>query len=304
MTQLFLRIATRKSQLALWQANYIKQMLLALHPYLTITLVPLSTEGDRLLVARLADFGGKGLFVKEIEQALLCDQADIAVHSMKDLPVEFPSGLTLGAICQREDPRDVLIANDYASLQALPIGARVGTASLRRQCQMRRYRDDLRLIDLRGNVDTRLRRLDEGQLDAVILAAAGIKRLGLIERITAILPENSFIPAVGQGALGIECRAQDTPVMDLIAPLHHNQTAACVLAERAMNAQLGGGCHAPIAAYAQVEQGILRLMGMVANPFTGEYLEDQVSGDDPHEIGMRLAEKLLSQGAKRILSSC
>jgi porphobilinogen deaminase len=305
MNQKSLRIATRKSQLALWQANHIKQMLLAWHPHLTITLIPLSTEGDRRLDARLADFGGKGLFVKEIEQALLSDQADIAVHSMKDLPVDFPLGLTLGAICQREDPRDVLIAHDCASLDALPAGARVGTASLRRQCQLRRYRDDLCLIDLRGNVDTRLRKLDEGQLDAIILAAAGIRRLGLTERISGILPENIFIPAVGQGALGIECRTQDNEVMDLIAPLHHTQTAACVLAERAMNAQLGGGCHAPIAAYAHFdEQDILRLTGMVANPFTGEYLEDQVSGDDPHAVGVMLAEKLLAKGAKRILSSC
>ncbi len=302
MVQETLRIATRKSQLALWQAHYIRQKLEQLYSGIIIEIVPLITEGDRLLSARLADFGGKGLFVKELEQALLSNQADIAVHSMKDLPVSFPDRLVLGAICQREDPRDVFIANHHSSLKLLPKGARVGTSSLRRQCQLRRCRDDIELINLRGNVDTRLRKLDEEEFDAIILAAAGIKRLGFADRISEFLPEESFIPAVGQGALGIECRDQDDRVAKLIWPLNHLETALCVTAERRMNECLGGGCHAPIAAHATFENDNLVLRGMVANPFTYEYLEDEISGSDPQEVGLELAERLLAKGAKKLLA--
>lgn len=297
-----LRIATRKSQLAIWQANYIKQKLEQLYADIKVEIMPLVTEGDRLLSAKLADFGGKGLFVKELEQALLENQADIAVHSMKDLPIYFPDGLKLGAICAREDPRDVFIANHYLSLDSLPQGARVGTSSLRRQCQLKRYRNDIEFIHLRGNVDTRLYKLDENEMDAIILAAAGMVRLGFDARIREFLSEEFFIPAVGQGALGIECRAKDNTVAELIWPLNHAETAACVAAERSMNERLGGGCHAPIAGHAKLVNHHLTLRGMVANPLTNEYLEDEVSGADPQRVGFELAEKLIAKGAERLFS--
>lgn len=304
MKQKTIRIATRKSQLALWQANHIKQKLEQAHPELRVEIVPLITAGDRLLTAKLADFGGKGLFVKELEQALLSNEADIAVHSMKDVPTHFPDGLKLATICEREDPRDVLAAKNYPSLSSLPKNARVGTSSLRRQCQLRRYRHDIQLIELRGNVDTRLRKLDEGEFDAVILAAAGLKRLGFEDQIKEFLPEKSFIPAVGQGALGIECRDQDEFIMTLIEPLNHPQTAACVTAERAMTNYLNGGCHAPIAAHAAFENARIVLTGMVASITSGEYIEDSVCGLDPTLIGTELAEKLVAKGALELLSAC
>jgi hydroxymethylbilane synthase len=296
------RIATRKSQLAIWQAGHIKRQLEELHPHLVFELVPLSTEGDRLLSVTLADFGGKGLFIKELEQALLSNQADIAVHSMKDVPMNISEGLKIGAICEREDPRDVFIANNYASLELLPKAATVGTSSLRRQCQLGRLYKHLELKNLRGNVDTRLQKLDKNEFDAIILAAAGIKRLGLHGRIRSFLPIETFIPAVGQGALGIECREQDDFIANLIRPLHHSQTAVCVTAERAMNERLGVGCHAPIAAYARFENADLVLRGMVGNPMSYEYLEEKASGTDGREVGFALGEKLVSQGALELLA--
>ena len=301
MKQKIIRIATRKSQLALWQANHIKQKLEQLHPGLRVEIIPLITAGDRLLTAKLADFGGKGLFVKELEQALLSNEADIAVHSMKDVPAHFPDGLKLAAICEREDARDALITKNYLSLSSLPKNARVGTSSLRRQCQLKRYRDDLQLIDLRGNVDTRLRKLNEGEFDAIVLAAAGLKRLGLENQIKEFLSEKYFIPAVGQGALGIECRDQDEFIMSLIQPLNHPETAACVTAERAMTNYLNGGCHAPIAAHAVFENASIVLTGMVANITSGEYIEDNAHGLDPKLVGTELAEKLVAKGALRLL---
>lgn len=304
MKQKIIRIATRKSQLALWQANHIKQKLEQLHPRLRVEIIPLITAGDRLLTAKLADFGGKGLFVKELEQALLSNEADIAVHSMKDVPAHFPDGLKLAAICEREDARDALITKNYPSLSSLPKNARVGTSSLRRQCQLKRYRNDLQLIDLRGNVDTRLRKLNEGEFDAIVLAAAGLKRLDLEDQIKEFLPEKYFIPAVGQGALGIECRDQDELSMSLVQPLNHPQTAACVTAERAMTNYLNGGCHAPIAAHAVFENASIVLTGMVANITSGEYIEDNVHGLDPKLVGTELAEKLVAKGALGLLSKC
>lgn len=301
MAKKTLRIATRKSQLALWQANDVKEKLQQVHSDLIVEIVPLITSGDRLLTAKLADFGGKGLFVKELEQALLSNQADIAVHSMKDVPPFFSDGLILPVICEREDPRDVFVSKHYDSLELLPKGARIGTSSLRRQCQLKRYRNDLELINLRGNVDTRLRKLDENEFDAIILAAAGIKRLGLLSRVKEFLSEEYFIPAVGQGALGIECRDQDQFAMELIEPLNHMETSVCVTAERAMTRYLNGGCHAPIASYAVFENAHLFLRGMVASATSFEYLEDSASGFDPQLVGAELAKKLITKGAKQVL---
>lgn len=296
-----LRIATRRSLLALWQANFVKQRLEEIHGDIQVEIVPLVTQGDRLLSAKLAAFGGKGLFVKELEEALIAQEADIAVHSMKDLPADLPKNLQIGAICERQDPRDVLVSNRYSSLELLADDAKIGTSSLRRICQMQRFKAPLVFVDLRGNVDTRLRKLDEGEFDAIILAAAGLKRLGLAQRIQVFLDPSFFIPAVGQGALGIECRAEDSLILDCIAPLDHAPTRACVTAERAVNARLGGGCHAPIAAHAVFENFNLVLKGMVANFSTREYIEAQVSGKDPEQIGFELAEKLLIQGADKLL---
>lgn len=295
------RIATRKSLLALCQANYIKQKLEALHPDMVFEFVPLVTEGDQQLSVKLADVGGKGLFVKELEEALLADQADMAVHSMKDVPMHLPKGLEIPVICEREDPRDAFISNHYVSLDLLPEGGTVGTSSLRRQCQIKQFYRQVKMENLRGNVDSRLRKLDENQVDGIILAVAGLNRLGLQERISSFLPIEYFIPAVGQGALGIECREGDDLVMDLIRPLHHQPTADCVTAERTMNERLDGGCHAPIAAYARFEEGDLVVRGMVADPATGAYIEAKVKGSDPVKLGMELAERLLGEGAGDVL---
>lgn len=296
-----IRIATRKSQLATWQANHIKQKLEKLHPHLRFELVLLSTAGDRLLTAKLADFGGKGLFIKELEHALLANEADIAVHSMKDVPLTLAEGLEIGAICEREDPRDVLITAHYSSLETLPVNATIGTSSLRRQCQLGRFNPQFKFNNLRGNVDTRLSKLDQNEFDAIILAAAGIKRLGLEKRICQFLPIETFIPAIGQGALGIEYRKQDAFIQDLINPLDHTPTHTCITAERAVNAHLEGGCHAPIAAHAQFENAHLILRGMVGNPHTYEYVEAKISGNNPQETGAALAENLFAQGAAELL---
>ena len=299
-----IRIATRKSALALWQAEFVKAELEKHHADLTVELVPMSTQGDKILDTPLAKIGGKGLFVKELEVAMLEDRADIAVHSMKDVPVEFPDGLMLNTICEREDPRDAFVSNTYQSIDALPEGAIVGTSSLRRQCQLKAARPDLEIRDLRGNVNTRLAKLDAGEYDAIILAAAGLIRLEMPERITAFISAEQSLPANGQGAVGIECRSDDVETKALLAPLEHAETRVRVLAERAMNRKLQGGCQVPIGAYATVEGQTLHLSGLVGSLDGSQILSEQVSGDiaDAEQLGETLANKLLAMGADKILA--
>lgn len=300
-----LRIATRKSALALWQAEFVKAQLEIHHPGIEVELVPMSTQGDKILDTPLAKIGGKGLFVKELEQAMLDGRADIAVHSMKDVPVEFPDGLELHTICEREDPRDAFVSNHFSSIDALPQGAIVGTSSLRRQCQIRALRPDLEIRDLRGNVNTRLAKLDEGQYDAIILAAAGLIRLEMPERIASFISAEQSLPANGQGAVGIECRSDDKATKDLLSALEHHETRIRVLAERAMNRRLEGGCQVPIGAFAEVSGSQLTLRGLVGAVDGSEILRDQVTGacDDAEKLGVELAEKLLAQGADTILQA-
>ena len=260
-----LNIATRQSPLALWQARHIQTRLQALYPQLSINLVTMVTKGDKILDTPLAKIGGKGLFVKELEQALYEKQADIAVHSLKDVPMDLPDGLTLGSYCQREQPTDAFVSNKFSALDDLPQGATLGTSSLRRQCQIQQYRPDLNIISLRGNVGTRLAKLDNGDYDAIILATSGLKRLGLTERICHEIDTDISLPAVGQGALAIECRADDTDVLNLLKPLNHEPSRLCVLAERAMNRHLQGGCQVPIAGFAVIEDDKLTLTGRVGS---------------------------------------
>jgi len=303
MTDSTLRIATRKSPLALWQANHVRDALLARHPELGIELVTMSTQGDKILDTPLAKVGGKGLFVKELETGMLEGRADLAVHSMKDVPVEFPEGLGLAAVLPREDPRDVLISNEYSSIEGLPQGARVGTSSLRRQCQLRRVRPDLEVLDLRGNVNTRLAKLDNGDYDAILLAAAGVRRMGWEARITELLAPEQFVPAIGQGAIGIEIRVDDTRVRALIEELNDAQTATRIRAERALNEALQGGCQVPIAGYSEISHGVIVLRALVGRPDGSEMVQGVISGrpEDAVELGQVLAEDLLSRGARQIL---
>ncbi|MEJ2911178.1 hydroxymethylbilane synthase [Pseudoalteromonas sp. C12FD-1] len=298
------RIATRKSALALWQAEFVKAQLEHFHADARVELVPMSTQGDIILDTPLAKIGGKGLFVKELEQAMLDGRADIAVHSMKDVPVEFPEGLALHTICEREDPRDAFVSNNYANLSELPKGAVVGTSSLRRQCQIRALRPDLEIKDLRGNVNTRLAKLDDGQYDAIILAAAGLLRLKMDDRIADYIEPEVSLPANGQGAVGIECRIDDEVTKALLAPLEHTQTRIRVNAERAMNRHLEGGCQVPIGAYALVNGEQVHLRGLVGAVDGSEILHDEVTGhiNDAEAIGVELAKKLLAQGADKILA--
>lgn len=298
-----IRIATRKSALALWQAEYVKSRLQEAHPGIEVTLVPMVSRGDKLLDSPLSKIGGKGLFVKELENALLACEADIAVHSMKDVPMDFPEGLGLYCICEREDPRDAFVSNTYASLEALPQGAIVGTSSLRRQAQLLARRPDLVIHFLRGNVNTRLAKLDAGEYDAIILAAAGLIRLGFADRIAHSLSIEHSLPAGGQGAVGIECRTGDTDLHALLAPLHHHDTAARVTAERAMNKHLNGGCQVPIACYAVLEGETLWLRGLVGKPSGILTLsaEARAARGDAEALGIEVAEQLLSQGAAQIL---
>ena len=299
-----IRIATRKSPLALWQAHFVQSRLQQLYPQLRVELLPMSTKGDKILDSPLAKVGGKGLFVKELEQAILAGDADIAVHSMKDVPVEFPEGLGLTIICERDDPRDAFVSTGFASIAELPAGSRVGTSSLRRQCQLRAQRPDLQVIDLRGNVNSRLAKLDAGEYDAILLAAAGLKRLGLQERISALLPAELSLPANGQGAVGIECRLDDNELLSLLAPLEHPQTRQRVLAERAMNRALQGGCQVPIGAYAELEGDTLWLRGLVGLPDGSRILRAELRGavGEPEALGQALAEQLLTQGAAELLA--
>ena len=300
-----IRIATRKSPLALWQAEYVRGQLQRLHPGLQVELLTMSTRGDKILDTPLAKVGGKGLFVKELETAMLEGRADIAVHSMKDVPMEFPEGLGLGAICEREDPSDAFVSSHHASLMALPLGAVVGTSSLRRQCQLRRLRPDMVIRDLRGNVNTRLAKLDAGEYDALILASAGLIRLGFADRIREGLPAEVLLPAVGQGAVGIECRLGDSELLALLAPLNHHATATRVSAERAMNHRLQGGCQVPIAGFAELVGDQLTLRGLVGRVDGQQILEAALSGSqaDAEAIGRALAEQLLAAGAGAILQA-
>lgn len=299
-----LRIATRKSALALWQAEFVKAELEAAHPHLTVTLVPMVSRGDQLLDSPLAKIGGKGLFVKELQTALMSKTADIAVHSMKDVPMDFPEGLGLYCVCEREDPRDAFVSNTYASLDELPAGSIVGTSSLRRQAQILAQRPDLVVNFLRGNVNTRLAKLDAGEYDAIILAAAGLLRLGFADRIRSSLDVSISLPSGGQGAVGIECRSADTAIHKLLEPLHHADTAARVTAERALNKHLNGGCQVPIACYAVLEGEQLWLRGFVGQPDASVllYAEQRAHKNDAQALGIAVAEDLLAQGAGAILA--
>lgn len=299
-----LRIATRQSPLALWQANFVKAELEKYHPNLTVELVTMVTKGDVILDTPLAKIGGKGLFVKELELALLEERADIAVHSMKDVPMSFPEGLGLAVICEREDPRDAFVSNRYASLAELPEGAIVGTSSLRRQCQIMAAYPHLTVKSLRGNVGTRLSKLDNGEYDAIILASAGLIRLGMPERIKSFISVEDSLPAAGQGAVGIETRVNDTRVLNYLAKLNHNSTACCVMAERAMNTRLQGGCQVPIGGFATLNGEELELNALVGSLDGSTII--RASGKahqrDAEQLGIRIAEQLLAQGADKILA--
>jgi hydroxymethylbilane synthase len=303
MSDTTLRIATRKSPLALWQAEHVKARLEAVHPGLRVELVPMQTRGDKILDSPLAKIGGKGLFIKELEQSLRDGGSDIAVHSMKDVTVDLPEDLILPVILTREDPRDAFISIKYNKLEDLPHGARVGTSSLRRQCQLHALGMDMQTLDLRGNVGTRLKRLDDGHYDAIILAAAGIKRLGMGERIAQFLEAPRMLPAIGQGAIGIECRAGDAATLALIQPLHDADTATCVLAERAVNRRLFGGCQVPIAGHARLDGERIHLDALVGSPDGRTMVRGSVTGmrQDGERIGVELAEDLLARGAAAIL---
>jgi len=309
MSKEILRIATRESPLAMWQAEYVKAALLEAHPGLQVELLPMTTRGDQILDAPLAKIGGKGLFMKELEVAMLDGRADIAVHSMKDVPMFFPEGLQLAVICPREDFRDAFVSNKYASFNDLPQGAVVGSSSLRRQCQLKTLRPDLEIKNLRGNVNTRLRKLDDGEYDAIILAAAGLIRLDMADRITDFIDTETSLPAGGQGVAGIECRVNDGETHALLQVLNHHETALCVSAERAMNTRLNGGCQVPIACLAELEDNAgeawLTVRGLVGEPDGSRIIRSEKSGPASQGIalGEAVADALLAQGAGTILAS-
>ena len=310
MTKNKVVIGTRASKLALWQAEWVKSHLERMNPGLEVELNKIKTTGDKILDVPLAKVGGKGLFVKEIEEALLRGEADLAVHSMKDVPTEFPQGLHLAVICEREDPRDAFIAPlegpkfKVQRFRELPEGANLGTSSLRRSSQLLSIRPDLKIVQLRGNLETRFRKLDEGQFDAMILAAAGVKRLGWEQRITEIIDPAVSLPAIGQGAIGIECRTEDGFINSLIAPLSHKETSICVRAERALLKRLQGGCQVPIAAHAVIKDGRLVMDGLVGSVTGDRIIKEHLEGniEDAETIGITLGEKLLSMGADKILA--
>lgn len=298
-------IASRESALAMWQAEHIRDRLRALYPQTEVSILGMTTQGDQILDVTLSKIGGKGLFVKELETALEDGRADLAVHSLKDVPMHLPEGFVLAAIGEREDPHDAFVSNQYENLTALPAGSVVGTSSLRRESQLRARFPHLRIEPLRGNVQTRLRKLDEGQYAAIILAAAGLKRLGLAQRIRALIASEDSLPAVGQGALGIECRADRADVIASLQPLHHADTAACVLAERAMSRALAGSCQVPLGGFAEVQHGKLRMRGFVASPDGLRMLRAEATGDlsAPEALGNKIADALLAQGAGEILAA-
>ena len=298
-------IASRESALALWQAEFIKRWLIELYPQSEISILGMTTRGDQILNISLSKIGGKGLFIKELEQAMAEGRADIAVHSMKDLPMNMPPGFALAAIAEREDPRDAFVSNHYKCLDALPAGSVVGTSSLRRESQLRARFPYLQVQPLRGNVQTRLRKLDEGQYAAIILAAAGLKRLGLADRITTVLSPELSLPAVGQGALGIECLSERTDLIELMKPLHHIRTGQCVESERAMSRELGGSCQVPLGGFAEIIEGKLVLRGFVASPDGSRMLSTQLNGDPAtgETMGIHLAKDLKAQGADEILDA-
>ncbi len=303
MSKIF-RIATRKSALALWQTEFVISQLRRMHPDLQIEMLPLSTRGDEILDRSLAAIGGKGLFLKELELAMLDGEADAAVHSLKDVPMNLDPPFCLGAVLERADPTDAFVSTRFRSLDQLPTGARVGTSSLRRRALLKAIRKDLLIEDLRGNVNTRLAKLDKGEYDAIILASAGLLRLGLGDRIRERLLPPLFLPAVAQGAIAVECRIDDTQTQELFAGLNHQETRLCVSAERAMNRRLEGNCQVPIAGYAQIENNRLHLKAMVAAVDSDEILRAEASGpsEQAKDIGLRVAQKLLDAGAARLLS--
>jgi hydroxymethylbilane synthase len=298
-----LTIATRESQLARWQAEHIRDRLRTLYPALEVSLLGVTTRGDRIVDRPLADIGGKGLFIKELEQAMLEGRADLAVHSLKDVPMEMPEGFVLAAITEREEPRDAFVSNRYASLAELPAGAIVGTSSLRREAQLRERFPQLEVRALRGNVNTRLRKLDDGQYDAIILAAAGLRRLGFGARIRGLLALQESLPAAGQGALGIECRADRTDVVACLAPLADPRTTACVEAERAFSRGLAGSCHTPLAAFAEWRDRSLELRGLIASRDGRRVLRGELAGDPAEAValGERLAADFRARGSEEIL---
>ena len=297
-------IATRGSKLALWQAEWVRSKILALDPSLDVELLKIKTTGDKILDVPLAQVGGKGLFVKEIEEAMLRGEAGLAVHSMKDVPTDLPDGLHLGAILRREDPRDAFISSKYKSFNELPKGASVGTSSLRRSCQLLSIRPDINIVTLRGNLDTRLKKLDDGLFDAIILASAGVKRLGYESRIAEILSTEVSLPAIGQGAVGIECRTDDAFINNLILSLNHEETSVCVRAERAALKRLEGGCQVPIAAHAVLEGGRLFMRGLVGSVSGDRIIRGSLDGNpaDAEAIGKSIAEDMLKRGAREILA--
>ncbi|MGE0370276.1 MAG: hydroxymethylbilane synthase [Gammaproteobacteria bacterium] len=299
-----IRIATRKSPLALWQAGYVRSLLEEAHPGLQVDLVMMSTQGDKILDSPLAKIGGKGLFVKELEQSMLEGRTDIAVHSMKDVPVELPPGLHLPVVLAREEPRDAFVSQRHDRLDRLPQRARVGTSSLRRQAQLHALRPDLDILSLRGNVGTRLRKLAEGDYDAIVLASAGLIRLGMAERITQQLETEVCLPAIGQGVIGIECRMDDAAVNELVRPLNDRRTQICIEAERALNARLQGGCQVPIAGHATLQDDTVTLHGLVGYPDGSRIIRGRAVGGtaEAAAVGINLAEELLGRGAQAILS--
>lgn len=298
-------IASRESQLAMWQANFIRSRLLELYPQTEITILGMTTRGDQILDTSLSKIGGKGLFIKELEQALEDGRADIAVHSMKDVPMNMPPGFKLAAITEREDPHDAFVSNNFASLEELPAGSVVGTSSLRRESQLRAHFPHLQVHPLRGNVQTRLRKLDEGEYSAIILAAAGLKRLELAYRISLLLSPELSLPAVGQGALGIECRESNQDIAEWVQPLHHAVTAHCVEAERAMSRVLGGSCQVPLGGFAEISEDVLTLRGFVATPDGTKMVADKLCGkpEAGELIGQQLAQNLKANGAQEILAA-
>lgn len=306
MTRRNMTIATRESQLALWQTTFVRERLEAAHPGITVTILGMTTEGDQTLDQSLAKIGGKGLFVKELEKALIEGRADIAVHSVKDLPMEFPANLGLAAVLERESPHDVLAGHGFSDLSDLPLNARVGTSSLRRQAQLLALRPDLNINFVRGNVNTRLRKLDSGEYDAIVLAEAGLKRLNLAERVRYRLTAEECLPAAGQGVVGIECRLDDEEVIQLLQPLNDEGAMYAVSAERAVTHRLNGSCSVPIAAYAEISAQQLRLRALVAEPDGSVLLRTEQQGDrvNAADIGREAAEALLSQGAADILERC